>query len=55
MRLLWVNITQQYDVHQIRELVKKISIWEAMAEIEEMDFEKIPSIADIYLFADIFS
>ncbi len=39
---------------QIRELIEENQYLEAMAEIEEMDFEKIPSIADIYLFADIF-
>lgn len=39
---------------QIRELIEENQYLEAMEEIEEMDFEKIPSIADIYLFADIF-
>lgn len=39
---------------QIRELIEENQYLEAMKEIEEMDFEKIPSIADIYLFADIF-
>lgn len=39
---------------QIRELIEENRYLEAMEEIEELDFEKIPSIADIYLFADIF-
>lgn len=39
---------------QIRELIEENHYLEAMEEIEELDFEKIPSIADIYLFADIF-
>ena len=33
---------------QIRELIEENQYLEAMEEIEEMDFEKIPSIADIY-------
>ncbi len=39
---------------QIRELIEENQYLEAMKEIEQMDFEKIPSITDIYLFADIF-
>lgn len=39
---------------QIKELIEENHYLEAMVGIEELDFEKIPSIADIYLFADIF-
>lgn len=39
---------------QIKNLIEDNQYLKAMEEIESMDFEKIPSIADLYLFADIF-
>ncbi len=39
---------------QIKTLIEDNQYLKAMEEIESMDFEKIPSIADLYLFADIF-
>lgn len=39
---------------QIKSLIEDNQYLKAMEEIEGMDFEKIPSIADLYLFADIF-
>lgn len=39
---------------QIRELIEQNQYLTAMGEIEELDFEKIPTITDLYLFADVF-
>lgn len=39
---------------QIKNMIEDNQYLKAMEEIESMDFEKIPSIADLYLFADIF-
>lgn len=39
---------------QIKTLIEDNQYLKAMEEIESMDFKKIPSIADLYLFADIF-
>ena len=39
---------------QIKDLIEENQYLTAMEEIEDMDFDKIPSIADLYLFADIF-
>lgn len=39
---------------QIKNLIQDNQYLKAMEEIESMDFEKIPSIEDLYLFADIF-
>ena len=39
---------------QIRNLIEEKQYLTAMEEIEEIEFTQIPSIADLYLFADIF-
>ncbi len=39
---------------QIRSLIEENQYLAAMEEIEGLDFEQIPSISDLYLFADIF-
>lgn len=39
---------------QIRNLVGQHQYLKAMEEIEDLDFESIPSISDLYLFADVF-
>lgn len=39
---------------QIRELIEANQYLTAMEEIEELDFEKVPTITDLYLFADVF-
>ncbi|MGN1206188.1 MAG: hypothetical protein ACI4SQ_04285 [Eubacterium sp.] len=39
---------------QIRELIEEKQYLEAMEEIEELNFEEIPTITDLYLFADLF-
>lgn len=39
---------------QIKNLINEHQYLKAMEEIEELNFEKVPSIADLYLFSDIF-
>ena len=39
---------------QIRELIEEKQYLEAMEEIEELRFEEVPTITDLYLFADLF-
>lgn len=39
---------------QIRELIEKKQYLEAMEEIEELRFEEVPTITDLYLFANLF-
>lgn len=39
---------------QIRTLVEENQYLKAMEEIETVDFDKIPNISDLYLFADVF-
>lgn len=39
---------------QIRNLVEENQYLKAMQEIEDMDYEQIPTISDLYLFADVF-
>jgi len=39
---------------QIRELIKEKQYLEAMEEIEELRFEEVPTITDLYLFANLF-
>lgn len=39
---------------QIRNLVEENQYLKAMEEIEDMDYEQIPTISDLYLFADVF-
>ena len=39
---------------QVRNLVEQHQYLKAMEEIEDLDFESIPSISDLYLFADVF-
>lgn len=39
---------------QIRSLIEENQYLAAMEEIEKIEFEKIPSISDLYLFADVF-
>lgn len=39
---------------QIRELIEENQYLAAMREIEELDFNKVPTITDLYLFADVF-
>ena len=39
---------------QIRELIEEKQYLEAMEEIEELRFEEVPTITDLYLFANLF-
>lgn len=39
---------------QIRSLIEEKQYLTAMEEIEGMDYEKVPTISDLYLFADVF-
>ena len=39
---------------QIRNLVEENQYLKAMQEIEDMDYEQIPTISDLYLFAEVF-
>ena len=39
---------------QIRELIEEKQYSEAMEEIEELRFEEVPTITDLYLFANLF-
>lgn len=39
---------------QIRELIEGKQYLEAMEEIEDLHFEEVPTITDLYLFADLF-
>lgn len=39
---------------QIRNLIEENQYLTAMEEIEQMNFEQIPSISDLYLFAEVF-
>lgn len=39
---------------QIRELIEEKRYLEAMEEIEELRFEEVPTITDLYLFANLF-
>lgn len=39
---------------QIRNLVEENQYLKAMEAIEDMDFEAVPTISDLYLFADVF-
>lgn len=39
---------------QIRELIEEKQYLEAMEEIEELCFEEVPTITDLYLFANLF-
>ncbi len=47
----------KYDttVAQIKDMISHQEYVEAMEEIEDLSFKQIPSISDMYLFADIFS
>lgn len=39
---------------QVRELIEEKQYLEAMEEIEELRFEEVPTITDLYLFANLF-